>query len=92
MSRTDFDDVASFKQSVNICSTKFRNIQKPIKAANGFHPIKGAPIFCQAIFTCPSKHLKRVLQKKTKTPRNYQVCLFDDHCNQQSYEPVYWEV
>jgi hypothetical protein len=92
MSWVEVEEFARFKESVKKCSRICQIKQFPVKAVNGWHPVKGVKTYCHAVFACEDKKMKRVRQKKTKDTRIYQVCLFDGCCNQQSFEPIYWEV
>lgn len=65
----------------------------PVKAANSRNLLQhGDSMFCKAVFACGDKRFRRVVQRRSKAVRKYQLCVGKGGCNQQCYEPVYWEV
>jgi hypothetical protein len=84
-------ELETFGQRAKLLSQKLTNCAIGVKTTDSAHGTRISGQFCAAIFHCEDKRLKTVyLHRGGK--RRYQVCGSRELCNQQTVEPVYYEV
>lgn len=93
--KSEFED---FKRSVKSASSKIaaislstlqENVKAHSRGGNYYHHTK--PPFCKAVFACEFRVYK-VVRGKRGGKRRYQMCSFQDTCNQQVGTAMYLQL